>query len=283
MYSTAPDNRQVGHVPERYPGVWRPTPLVAGSAVSHAGAVAFAVVWPDAWIQAAGALAFNHALLTAAGMWPRSQMLGPNWTRLPADAAARGEIAITIDDGPDPEVTPQVLEILERYGVRATFFCIGKRAAQHPELCREMIRCGHAIESHSYAHRWYFQLLGMGALARELQAVQDTLTEITGQSPMFFRAPAGLRSPLLDPVLARMGLQLASWTKRGFDTRRSDPDRITASLLRNLQGGDILLLHDGNARRTSAGRAVVVEVLPRVLDAAKRAQLVPVTLRSLVV
>jgi len=282
MYSSSPDNRRTGHLTRQSTSAWTPSPLVAGSAVSHAGAVAFAVVWPDAWIQAAGAVALNHVLLTAAGMWPRSQLLGPNWTCLPAAAAKRGEMAITIDDGPDPEVTPQVLEILDHYGVRATFFCIGTRAAQHPELCREMVRRGHAVESHSYAHRWYFQLLGLGSLARELQSAQDILTEITGQRPLFFRAPAGLRSPLLDPVLARMGLRLASWTKRGFDTRRNDADRVTASLLRDLRGGDILLLHDGNAQRTRSGRAVVVDVLPQVLDAARHARLTPVTLRSLI-
>jgi peptidoglycan/xylan/chitin deacetylase (PgdA/CDA1 family) len=250
--------------------------------VSHAGALALALVWPDAWIQALGVVAVNQMLLTAAVLLPRSEWLGPNWSRLPAAAAARGEIAITIDDGPDPDITPQVLEILDRYDARATFFCIGTRAARYPDLCREIVRRGHAVESHSHSHCYYFPLLGMGMLARDLQAAQDTLTKITGQAPVFFRAPAGLRSPLLDPVLARMGLRLASWTKRGFDTRRADVDRVTASLLRNLQGGDILLLHDGNAQRTSTGRAVVVEVLPRVLDAIQRAQLRPVTLRSLV-
>ena len=279
----SPDNHRPDHAVDRPAGRWRPSPLLTGSVVLHAGALVFAALWPAAWVQVLSVVLLNHALLAAAGMWPRSHLLGPNWTRLPADAAARGEIAITIDDGPDPDITPQVLEILARYGARATFFCIGVRAAQYPELCREIVRCGHAVENHSYAHRWYFQLLGMGALAREMQAAQTTLAKITGQMPVFFRAPAGLRSPLLDPVLARMGLRLASWTKRGFDTRRDDAEQVTASLLWNLQGGDILLLHDGNARRTGSGRAVVVEVLPRVLDAAKRAQLIPVTLRSLVV
>lgn len=283
MYSESPDNNQSHKGTARSLAKWAPAPLVTGSAVLHAGALAFAMVLPDAWIQAAGAVAVNHALLTATVLWPRSQLLGPNWSRLPTAAAARGEIAITIDDGPDPDVTPQVLEILDRYGVRATFFCIATRAAMHPELCCEIVRRGHAVENHSHAHRYYFPLLGMAALTRELQAAQYTLTEITGQAPVFFRAPAGLRSPLLDPVLARMGLQLASWTKRGFDTRCADVDRVTASLLRNLRGGDILLLHDGNAQRTSTGRAVVVEVLPRVLDAIQRAQLRPVTLRSLIV
>ena len=282
MYSSSPDQSQTNNAAVRSPRAWTPTPLAAGSAVSHAGALAFALLWPEAWIQALGVVAVNQMLLTAAVLSPRSELLGPNWSRLPAAAAARGEIAITIDDGPDPDVTPQVLEILDRYDVRATFFCIGTRAARYPDLCREIVRRGHAVESHSHTHRNYFTLLGMGTLARDLQAAQDTLTEITGQAPVFFRAPAGLRSPLLDPVLARMGLRLASWTKRGFDTRRTDVDRVTASLLRNLQGGDILLLHDGNAQRTSTGQAVVVEVLPRVLDAIKRAQLRPVTLRSLV-
>ncbi|OYV42418.1 MAG: polysaccharide deacetylase family protein, partial [Burkholderiales bacterium 21-58-4] len=108
---------------------------------------------------------------------------------------------------------------------------------------------------------------------------QDTLTAITGQRPLFFRAPAGLRNPLLDPVLARLGLRLASWSARGFDTRIGDAERVKDRLLRGLRTGAILLLHDGNAARTREGIPVILEVLPTVLAAAKAADLRFVTLR----
>ncbi len=116
-------------------------------------------------------------------------------------------------------------------------------------------------------------------ITRELQTAQDTLTAITGQRPLFFRAPAGLRNPLLDPVLARLGLRLASWSARGFDTRIGDAERVKYRLLRGLRAGAILLLHDGNAARTPEGIPVILEVLPTVLAAAKAADLRFVTLR----
>jgi len=115
---------------------------------------------------------------------------------------------------------------------------------------------------------------------RELQAAQDTLTVITGQRPMFFRAPAGLRNPLLDPVLHRLGLQLVSWSVRGFDTRIGNVERVRIRLLSGLRAGAILLLHDGNAARAPAGIPVILEVLPAVLAAAAAANLHFVTLRE---
>jgi peptidoglycan/xylan/chitin deacetylase (PgdA/CDA1 family) len=201
-------------------------------------------------------------------------------TRLPPDAAARGEVAITIDDGPDPEVTPQVLAILEAYGAKATFFCIGRKVREHAALCAEIAARGHALENHSYSHRHTFSLCGLRGFERELRLAQEALTAVSGTAPRFFRAPAGLRNPLLDPVLARLGLSLVSWTRRGFDTRRGQPQRVLASLTRRLQAGDILLLHDGNAARTGGGRAVILDVLPALLDAIRERRLNPVILRA---
>jgi peptidoglycan/xylan/chitin deacetylase (PgdA/CDA1 family) len=97
---------------------------------------------------------------------------------------------------------------------------------------------------------------------------------------LFFRAPAGLRNPFLDPVLARLGLQLASWSARGFDTRSGDVERVKNRLLRGLRAGAILLLHDGNAARARDGIPVILEVLPTVLAAASAANLRFVTLRK---
>lgn len=236
---------------------------------------------PGWWPWAAGGIAANHLLLTVLGLLPRSTQLGPNWIRLPPQAAARSELALTFDDGPDPLVTPRVLDLLGAAGVRASFFCIGERAARHPDLCREMVLRGHGVENHTQHHRHGFSLLGPRRLAREIRSAQETLTAITGQAPCFFRAPAGLRNPLLEPVLSRLGLRLATWTRRGFDTRARDPDRVTGRLTRGLAAGDILLLHDGNAGRCADGGPMVLQVLPRLLQTIESAGLTPVTLRSL--
>jgi peptidoglycan/xylan/chitin deacetylase (PgdA/CDA1 family) len=246
----------------------------------HAAMLAAVVIYPHEWRRILAAIVANHVVLTLAGLWPRSTWLGPNWTRLPPAAAARGEIALTIDDGPNPEVTPQVLDLLDRYGVKATFFCVGDNAARYPALCKTIVERGHAIENHSQHHRHYFSLLGPAGLTREIQTGQDTLTAITGRRPQFFRAPAGLRNPFLDPVLAKLGLRLAAWTRRGFDTRTRDSDTVSRRLLRDLKAGSILLLHDGNCARTSSGIPVIVAVLPTLLETAAAAGLRFVTLSA---
>jgi peptidoglycan/xylan/chitin deacetylase (PgdA/CDA1 family) len=258
---------------------WQPTLLIRASIVLHGLALLAVITAPGQWRWTLGAVLTNHAWLMLAGLWPRSHWLGPNWTRLPAAATARNEIALTIDDGPDPAVTPPVLDLLDRYAIQATFFCIGEKAARYPDLCREIVRRGHAVENHSQHHRHHFSLMGRSGITRELQAAQDTLTTITGQRPQFFRAPAGLRNPFLDPVLSSLGLRLASWSARGFDTRIGDAERVKNKLLHGLQAGAILLLHDGNAARTPGGMPVILEVLPTVLAAARAANLRFVTLR----
>jgi peptidoglycan-N-acetylglucosamine deacetylase len=259
---------------------WQSTPLVRASLALHLLALIVVIAEPGQWRWALGAVLANHTLFGLVGLWPRSDWLGPNWTQLPAAAIARNGIALTFDDGPDPIVTPQVLDMLDRYAVQATFFCVGEKAACYPDLCREIVRRGHAVENHSQHHRRHFALMGSSGFMRELQAAQDTLTTITGQRPLFFRAPAGLRNPFLDPVLARLGLRLASWSARGFDTRSGHVEHVKTRLLRDLRAGAILLLHDGNAARTLDGIPVILEVLPAVLATARAANLRPVTLRQ---
>jgi peptidoglycan-N-acetylglucosamine deacetylase len=259
---------------------WRPTPLTAVSMLLHAAAPATVLILPDTWPFAVGAIAGNHLLLGFAGLRPRSSLLGPNWTRLPASSEARGEVALTIDDGPDPLVTPQVLDILDLHDAKASFFCVGDEALRYPDLCREIVRRGHAVENHSQSHSRHFAAFGPRRTAVDVDRGQQTLRAITGETPRFFRPTAGLRSVFLDPVLARRGLRLASWTRRGFDTRECRADLVLRRLARNLHGGDILLLHDGNSARTAAGVPVILEVLPRLLDIIRDAGLHPVTLRS---
>ena len=258
---------------------WKPSLAIKLYMLLFVGCIL--LLWhPPLWAWALSAIVINHMILTFAGLLPRSTLLGPNIRRLPDAAAQRGEVAITIDDGPDPEVTPKVLDILDHYQARSTFFCIGKLAEKHPELCREIVRRGHAIENHSLSHQWYFSLLGPWRIHREVQGAQRVLVEICGQTPRFFRPTAGLRNPWLEPVLVHLGMRLCTWSKRGFDTRVADPDSVLNSLMHDLQGGDILLLHDGSAARSASGQPVILDVLPRLLENIRQAKLNPVTLRS---
>jgi peptidoglycan-N-acetylglucosamine deacetylase len=165
------------------------SPTLHASAALHVGAVvalAAGVQWP--W--AAAAVLTNHALLTGIGLWPRSTLLGPNMLRLSAAQQDSRQVAITIDDGPNPQVTPAVLDILDTWQAKASFFCIGKAVQTYPELAREIVCRGHRVENHSYSHRHYFSLMGIGTLRNEISQAQDVISQITGQQPVYFRAPA---------------------------------------------------------------------------------------------
>lgn len=265
------------HVLSRRP--WRPVPLVAGSMALHVAALGALGANLEWWPWVAATLVGDHAFMGACGLLPRTRLIGRNMSRLPAQSAARGEVAITFDDGPDPAVTPQVLEILARHGARATFFCVGEQVRAHADLCMEIVRRGHTVENHSGHHPTTFSLLGWQGMQREVAEGQAAIRAATGITPRFFRAPLGFRSPLLDPVLHRAGLQLASWTRRGFDTN-TQPARVVKRLTRGLAAGDILLLHDHNSAITPSGTPGVLESLPQVLEAFERARLRPVTLRE---
>lgn len=264
---------------------WPLPPLVGASLGVHALAAGAALALPGELPWALGGVALNHLALMAAGLWPRSALLGPNITRLDAAAAGRGEVALTLDDGPDPEVTPAVLDLLASYGeqgAKVTFFCIAERAAAHPALVRRIVAAGHSVQNHSHAHRHNFSMLGPRGFEREIARAQQVLADLSGTLPHCFRAPAGLRNALLDPVLYRLGLHLVSWSRRGFDTREGDPARVLARLTPRLAGGDILLLHDGNACRGADGRPVLLDVLPALLQRCAATGLRTVTLREAV-
>jgi len=259
---------------------WSPAPAVRLSMLLHAAAVATVAMQPALWPWALGAVAGNHLLLTAAVFWPRGRVLGANLVRLPAAAAARMEVSLTFDDGPDSEVTPRVLDLLDRQQAKASFFCVGAKAAAYPDIAREIVRRGHSLENHSHRHSRAFAFYGLFRLKREVESAQTTITWITGRAPRFFRAPMGLRSPLLDPVLARCGLHYVSWTSRGYDALHRDPARVLKRLAGGLAAGDILLLHDNGLSRTGDGKPVVLAVLPALLDQMKAKGLRSVTLAA---
>ena len=163
--------------------------------------------------------------------------------------------------------------MLDSRGVRATFFCIGEHAARHRALTAEIARRGHRLENHSQTHSNAFFFHSTKRLDREIGSCQEELHRASGRVPSFFRAPAGIRSPLLQSALARAGLRLASWTRRGFDTASRNPAAVAARLTRGLSAGDVVLLHDGLRRNRPERDPVVLQALPRVLDAIEAAGL----------
>src|SRR5882672_8153853 len=259
---------------------WSPPPALRATAALHlGGALALAlpgVRWP--WIAAA--LAANHGVLFAACMAPRSRILGPNVVRLPEAAQRRREVALTFDDGPDPEVTPRVLDLLDRHDAQASFFCIGEHAAAHPRTVREIVARGHAVESHSHRHSLAFAWYGPRRLRREIASAQQAIGDAAGAAPVFFRAPYGTRNPMLDFALARVGLTYVSWMRRAYDAVDTNAPRVLRRLLKRVTPGDVLLLHDGSTARGERRDATVLRVLPTLLERLDAAGMKSVSLRT---
>ena len=251
-------------------GGWRLSPFLTASAGLHGVALATLIASPRSWGLVLTAVLGNHLVISAAGMLPRCGWLGPNITRLPTTRARGDLVALTFDDGPDPDVTPAVLDLLEAAGARATFFCVGQRAEAYPGMVAAMRARGHGVENHSYSHPNGFALRGPQGLRREILRAQEAIEQSGGGRPSLFRAPAGIQNPWLAAVLAKAGLSLVSWSRRGFDTVTRDGVRVASRLGRGLSPGDILLLHDGSSARAASGRPVVLEALPRVLDEMSR-------------
>jgi peptidoglycan/xylan/chitin deacetylase (PgdA/CDA1 family) len=171
---------------------------------------------------------------------------------------ARGCVLLTFDDGPHPEVTPAVLELLEAYGARAVFFVIGRRLKAAPGLASEILRRGHLLGNHSYLHRRSYvragpPQVGLGAYYRDLRRCQERIERLAGRRPRLFRPPGGRLTlkTLLAPRL--LGLQCVTWSQDVRDWSFRDAAEAAegaATLLRRVAPRDILLLHD-------AGRLVL--------------------------
>jgi peptidoglycan-N-acetylglucosamine deacetylase len=188
---------------------------------------------------------------------PRNQWLVPNRSRV--DGA--GCVALTFDDGPDPVDTPKLLDLLKEKGVKATFFVIGKRADQHPEIVRRAWEEGHLIANHTWSHYPLFCFLTPRRLRVEIERGTESVRRSCGFRPRFFRSPVGLRHPLLAPYLKDAGLEYVSWTIRTRDTLTPNSSVLARRILK-AASGDIILLHD----HLPGGTAAMLEVLPRVID-----------------
>lgn len=265
---------------KRQPPLWRATPALKLSTGLHVFCIALTVFNPAIWHWTLGAIVANHVLITIGVLQPRSRLLGPNMTRLPASAASRGEVALTFDDGPDPEITPRVLDLLDQYDAQASFFCVANKVAAYPELTREIIKRGHSVENHTESHPHTFALFGPSALQHEINSAQTTIQAIIGVAPKFFRAPMGFRSPFLAPMVERAGLRYVTWTRRGMDTFAKDPEPVLKRLQECLAAGDILLLHDGRSIESRSRTPIILDVLPQLLEHMRTHKLRSVSLPS---
>lgn len=160
--------------------------------------------------------------------------------------AKKKQVALTFDDGPDARSTPALLEVLRAHEIEAAFFVIGKKVAAEPALANQILRAGHLLENHSFAHSYATNFFPAQKLAADLTAAQKAIEKHTGTTPRYFRPPVGLSNPNTFRVAAALRLKVIGWNIRSLDTRNTDPERIVRRILRRLRPGAIILLHDGN-------------------------------------
>lgn len=177
---------------------------------------------------------------------PGAQGLGRVFTRFETE---RRELWLTIDDGPDPDDTPRLLDLLDRHAARATFFVIGERAARHPELIAEILKRGHELGHHTHTHPLAsFWCATRFRVRSELDRASAVLAN-AGAQPRWFRAPAGIKNLHLARALAARGLGCVAWTIRSGDCLARDPATVAAHVMRRLKPGMIVLVHEGRSVR----------------------------------
>lgn len=207
-----------------------------------------------AWLYALGTGVTLYLLFH-----PRNQFLVTN--RSQVDCIDR--VALTFDDGPDPVDTPKLLDILRQKDVKATFFVIGKRAEQYPEIVRRARDEGHLIASHTWSHPLLFCFLMPRRLRAEIERGAESVRRVCGFRPRYFRSPVGLRHPLLGAYLHQAEQEYISWRVCSYDTVIKKSSVLARRILKQVSGGDILLLHD----HLPTGAGAMLEVLPEIIDA----------------
>jgi len=195
-------------------------------------------------ILALAPIVISHLLVFYATFVPNCQWWGPV---VRSFATTEPEVWITIDDGPSPAHTPQILDLLERFNARATFFVIGRRAEEYPHLITEILSRGHQLANHTYTHpSGMFWAAGPARITAEIDLCAELLRTTQERPAYSFRVPAGLKNPFVHPELARRRLALIGWTIRGLDTVQSEPVLTAERILRGTKPGAIILLHEAH-------------------------------------
>ena len=161
-------------------------------------------------------------------------------------ATQQRTFALTFDDGPVP-TTPQVLAILNKHGVKATFFCIGRRVAENPAMLKELDEAGHLIGNHSFSHHYLFDLFSTRRFGTELADTDAAIAAAIRKKPRLFRPPYGVTTPNLARAIKKAGHTCVGWTVRSMDTVVQDDARLLRTMLEALAPGAVFLFHDSAA------------------------------------
>jgi len=179
------------------------------------------------------------------------------------------ELLLTVDDGPDPRQTPQILDALAKAQVRAVFFVIGKKVEAYPALCRRMVEEGHSVQNHTYSHpSATFWSAGPRRAAEEITRCSVAIEKATGRIPVHFRPPVGMANPFVHLAAEACGLKIIGWSATGHDGIAHDPARVVRRIRRSATPGGIVLLHESHLRRMREGeRACTLSELVNTLNA----------------
>lgn len=209
---------------------------------------------------------------------PSSGVLYPTLTHGPRQG---NRVALSFDDGPDPEITPRVLDALARHGARASFFVIGRKLEAAPELARRLLAEGHELGNHSWRHSRWQNFWGTAAQTEEIRRGEQSIARFTGgRAQPLFRPPIGLKSPPLARAARRLGLTLCAWSLHARDTRGAAPGQVAQRVLERVRAGDIILMHDGHDL-PGRSRPACVPALVLILDGLRAKGLEAVTVSEL--
>jgi peptidoglycan/xylan/chitin deacetylase (PgdA/CDA1 family) len=232
-------------------------------------------VWRAAGIGAAVLLLAGGTAAYVGATTPGATWFGALRHHGPRDS---NMVAVTFDDGPDPPYTLQIRDILDAYGVKATFFTVGKALDARPDVSRALYDDGMLLGNHSYAHD-AFRWLDPGY--PELQRTQDAFERNLGVCPALYRPPHGSHTPFMAHVVADAGMTMVTWDVSAGDWATDDGALVAKRVLDKVRPGSIILLHDGIDGNIGADRGVILRALPAILDGLKSRGLEPVTLDRL--
>jgi len=170
----------------------------------------------------------------------------------------KNQILLSFDDGPDPALTPLILDLLDQYDAKALFFIIGNRAEKFPAVIKEIQARGHIIGNHSWSHHHYFDFFSVNKMIVEVERTNELLQQILGEKPLYFRPPFGITNPRIRRLVEKTGMKSVSWSFRSYDTKSRSNERIIKKMRTDIKGGQILLFHDTIPRTYQ----ILKEILP---------------------
>lgn len=219
---------------------------------------------PGIWAGSVGAaMALGGC---AYGMFaPNSTLFGPVIGRGPREGRA---LYLTFDDGPNPRATERILDVLESRRVPAAFFVLGRQVRMHPKAASRLAQSPHVIGNHTQRHA-KLHLKGRRFIEGELRAAHASILDVLGKTPRCFRAPHGLRNPVVHSVARELGYDVFGWTLGVWDSDRPGAEKIRARVRRGLRPGAIVLLHDGDGCASEGDRSQTADALDGIIRDAR--------------